>query len=82
MPAGVQRDFAIFGAIKSLAYRDPKKAMDLVIRISEPERREKEVISHGRDWMMTKPEAAETAIRANPAISEVEKSEIFKESAP
>jgi len=52
--------------------------VDLASQISVTERRDRETIWHGREWMKKSPQAAETAIRSNPAIPDSVKAEIFK----
>ncbi|MBL9161035.1 MAG: hypothetical protein JNJ70_26375 [Verrucomicrobiales bacterium] len=82
VPKGEMLDAAILGFNESNAHRDPKVAMELSAQISIPERRDREMIWHGREWMSSSPAEAEAAIRANPAISDSVKAEIFKRRTP
>lgn len=78
LPEGVMRDASILGLKESNAHNDSKRLMDLAFLFSVPERRNREVIWYGREWMKQSPAEAEAAIRANPAISDSVKAEIFK----
>lgn len=82
VPKGEMRDAAILGFNESNAHRDLRLVMELSAQISIPERRDREMIWHGREWMSKTPAEAEAAIRANPAISDSVKAEIFKRRAP
>jgi hypothetical protein len=78
VPEGEMRDATIFAFNQSTAHHDPQTAIKLAAQISIPERRDRETIWHGREWMKKSPAEAEAAIRANPAISDSVKAEIFK----
>jgi hypothetical protein len=82
VPKGEMRDAAILGFNESNAHRDLRLVMELSAQISIPERRDREMIWHGREWMSKTPAEAEAAIRANPAISDSVKAEIFKRRTP
>lgn len=82
VPKGEMLDAAILGFNESNSHRDPKIAMELSVHFSIPERRDREMIWHGREWMSKSPAEAEAAIRANPAISDSVKAEIFKRRTP
>lgn len=82
VPKGEMRDAAILGFNQSNAHRGYETALDLSAQISIPERRDREMIWHGREWMNQSPAEAEAAIRANPAISDAVKAEIFKRRTP
>lgn len=78
IPEGTLRDAAIRGFNGFAIRSDPKLAMELATRISIPDARDKELVSRGRYWLKQDRKTAEAAIRANSAIPESVKAEIFK----
>jgi len=78
VPQGGLRNAAILGFNSFAARRDPALAMELASRISVEADRKRELIFRGKSWMKKDATAAEAAIRANPAISESIRTEIFK----
>jgi hypothetical protein len=81
VPGGTLRDAAISG-YNNYAALNPKLALDLATQISVPANRDKAIVFRGRAWMKVDAKAAEAAIRANSAIPDSVKAEIFKSAQP
>lgn len=78
IPEGTLRDAAIQGFNGFAIRSDPKLAIDLATKISVPATRERELLHRGRSWLKEDRTSAEASIRANPAIPETVKAELFK----
>jgi len=78
IPEGTLRDAAIQGFNGFAIRSDPKLAIDLSTKISVPATRERELLNRARSWLKADRTTAEASIRANPAIPETVKAELFK----
>jgi hypothetical protein len=78
IPEGTLRDAAIQGFNGFAIRSDPKLAIDLATKISVPATRERELLNRARSWLKEDRASAEASIRANPAIPETVKAELFK----
>jgi len=78
IPEGSLRNAAIQGFNGFAIRSDPKLAIELATRISVPAVRDRELLNRSRSWLRQDREAAEPAIRSNPAIPEAVKAELFK----